>query len=320
MENPVPDRACTVLVLGPLHPGVSNGLAGRFHVIEASVTQATTLSEQACAQIRAIACAGAVPRSVIDRLPNLEIIASFGVGYDGIDTAHAAQRGIVVTNTPDVLNDAVADAAVWLLLDAVRGFSTAQTWLRDGKWKAQVAYPLSAHSLKGRSIGIWGLGKIGRAIARRMEGFGLSISYCNRRPVADVAYRYRPSLLSLAESVDTLIAAVPGGPGTDGAVTEEVLTALGPTGIFINVGRGTTVDEDALIRCLKDRTIAAGGLDVFASEPDVRADLLALENVTALPHVAAATVEARAAVAQLVVDNLVGWFAHAKALTPVPLR
>jgi lactate dehydrogenase-like 2-hydroxyacid dehydrogenase len=224
---------------------------------------------------------------------------------------------VVVTNTPGVLDEEVADTAAWLLLEATRGFSKAQAWLREGRWKTEGAYPLSPGSLRGRSVGIWGLGRIGLAIARRMEAFKLPVSYHNRRPVAGVSYRYQPSLRALADSVDTLVAVVPGGAATDKAVTEEILAALGAGGIFINVGRGSVVDEDALIRCLKNRTIAAAGLDVFASEPDVRADLLTLDNVVMLPHAAASTVKARAAVARLVVDNLVEWFAHAKALTPV---
>lgn len=312
------ERAVMVLVLTPLHPDVKRGLAGLFDVVEADAGAASMLAPAILSQIRAVACAGVVPRSLVDALPGLEIIASFGVGYDGIDVGHVARRGVIVTNTPGVLNEDVADTAVWLLLEAARGFSKAQNWLREGRWKSEGAYPLSPLSLSGRSVGIWGLGRIGLAIARRVEAFGLPVSYHNRQPVAGVPYRYRPSLRALADSVDTLIAAVPGSAETDRAITGDILTALGSGGIFVNVGRGSAVDEDALVHCLKSRTIAAAGLDVFACEPDVRADLLALDNAAVLPHVAAATVEARAAVARLVVDNLVEWFTRARALTPVP--
>ncbi|MDQ2635222.1 MAG: 2-hydroxyacid dehydrogenase [Pseudomonadota bacterium] len=317
MENPPFDRLAMILVLTPLHPDVMSGLAGRFDVVEADVSTARSLPPAVLSQVRGVACAGTIPRSLVDALPGLEIIASFGVGYDGIDVAHAARCGVVVTNTPNVLNEDVADTAVWLLLEAARGFSKAQDWLREGRWESEGPYPLSPLSLSGRSVGIWGLGRIGLAIARRVEAFGLPISYHSRRPVAGVPYHYQPSLQALAEAVDTLVAVVPGGSATDRAIDGNVLAALGREGIFINVGRGSTVDEDALIRCLRDGTIAAAGLDVFASEPRVREEFLALDNVAVLPHVAAATARARGAVARLVVDNLVEWFAHARALTPV---
>jgi lactate dehydrogenase-like 2-hydroxyacid dehydrogenase len=314
------DNSVAVLLLGPLHPDVKSGLGDRFEIVEADMDTADALAPSILSKIRGVACAGSISRSLVEKLPMLEIIASFGVGYDGIDVAHAAKRGVVVTNTPGVLDEEVADTAVWLLLEATRRFSQAQAWLREGRWITEGAYPLSSGSLRERSVGIWGLGRIGMAIARRMEGFRLPVSYHNRRPLTDVPYRYEPSLRALADTVDILIAAVPGGLATERAVDERILSALGPDGIFINVGRGSVVDEDALVCCLKDRTIAAAGLDVFAGEPDVRADLLALDNVVMLPHVAAATAKARGAVARLVVDNLVGWFARAKALTPVRLN
>lgn len=317
MEKATPARPVAVLVLGPLHPDVTRGLVGCFDVVEADAKTAPKLAPEVLSGIRGVACAGSISRSLVEKLPKLEIIASFGVGYDGIDVVHAANRGVIVTNTPGVLDDEVADTAIWLLLEATRRFTKAQAWLREGKWRAEGAYPLSPGTLRGRSVGIWGLGRIGLAIARRLEAFGLPVSYHNRRPVADVPYSYKPSLRALAESVDTLIAVVPGGAATDRAITEDVLVALGADGVLINVGRGSVVDEDALVRCLKDGTIAAAGLDVFANEPAVRADLLALDTVTALPHVAAATVPARAAVARLVVANLVSWFDREEALTPV---
>ncbi|MHA6643676.1 2-hydroxyacid dehydrogenase [Mesorhizobium sp. A623] len=317
MKTETNDSKPTVLIVGSLHPGVRSGLADHFYVVEVDKNASTMPTSERLANIRAIACAGFVNSDLMDTLPNLEIIASFGVGYDGIDVHRAAEQGIVVTYTPGVLDDDVADATIWLLLNAVRGLSKAEAWLRQGEWKPGSQYPLSAFSLKGRSVGIFGLGRIGRSIARRVEGFGLPVSYHNRRPLDDVGYHYHPSLLALAQAVDTLIAVAPGSKSTDMAVNREVLAALGPQGVFINVGRGSTVDEHALIDCLRKGTIAAAGLDVFASEPDISTDLLALDNVTVLPHVAAATVAGRADVAKLVVDNIVEWFAHGRVLTPV---
>ncbi|PRD41300.1 2-hydroxyacid dehydrogenase [Phyllobacterium phragmitis] len=296
---------------------VKTGLYGSCNLLEVKAADIRSLSALEAASVRAVACIGSFDAADIDRLPNLELIASFGVGYDGIDVRHAAARGIVVTNTPDVLTDEVADATIGLLINVVRRLSKAEAWLRAGHWARGQAYPLSPLTLRSRTVGIFGLGRIGRAIARRTEAFGLPIAYHNRRPVEDVPYRYCPSLIELASTVDTLIAAAPGGPSSDRAIGKDVFEALGPKGVFINVGRGSAVDEAALISALADGTIAAAGLDVFANEPAVSPDLLALENVTVLPHIAAATVETRAAVAKLVVDNVVQWFTLGQALTPV---
>ncbi|MCL6707442.1 2-hydroxyacid dehydrogenase [Pseudomonas sp. R2.Fl] len=307
-----------VLVFPALDRAVKTGLEGRCTLIETDGADISRLPPEVASAVRAVACIGRLGNADIDRLPNLELIASFGVGYDGIDARHAAARGIVVTNTPNVLSEEVADATIGLLINAVRQFPRAEAWLRAGHWARGEIYPLSPLSLRGRSVGIFGLGRIGKAIARRVEAFGLPVAYHNRRPVEDVPYRYHSSLVELARAVDTLISVVPGGASTDRVIGREVLEALGQKGVFVNVGRGSTVDEEALIEALGDGTIAAAGLDVFASEPAVPKRLLDLDNVTVLPHIAAATVDTRAAVGRLVVDNVLNWFAHGRALTPVP--
>ena len=183
----------------------------------------------------------------MDALPTLEINANFGVGYDWLDAAHAASRGVMVTNTPDVLTEEVADTTIGLLLNTLREFSRAENYLREGRWVKDGPYPLTRGSLRGRSIGIFGMGRIGLAIARRLEAFGLPIAYHNRRPVAGLAYDYHPTLVSLAAAVDTLICVAPGGAATLKAVGAPVFEALGRDGVFINIGRGSTVDEDALL-------------------------------------------------------------------------
>ncbi len=232
--------------------------------------------------------------------------------------ATAAARGITVTNTPDVLNNEVADTTIGLLLNTVRQLPQAEAWLREGHWKREGAFPLTPLPLRGRTVGIYGLGRIGLAIAERLKGFGVGIAYHTRRPRADVPYAYYPSLMELAKAVDTMIAIVPKTAETHRTIDMAVLQALGPNGVLINVGRGWTVDEDALVSALKAGTIAAAGLDVFYDEPNVPEALLALPNVSLLPHVASASVATRDAMADLVVDNLAAWFDTGAALTPVP--
>lgn len=266
-------------------------------------------------EIRAVAAGGKANAALIDRLPELEIIASFGVGYDGIDARHAAQKGVVVTNTPDVLTEEVADTALGLLLMTVRELGAAERHLRAGRW-LDGAYPLSA-TLRDRSVGILGLGRIGKAIGRRLEAFGVPVAYHNRRPQADVDYRYFDNLLAMAREVDTLISVLPGGASTEKLIGRDVLDALGPRGIVINIGRGSVVDEAALIEALRERRIHAAGLDVFENEPHVPAELMALENAVLLPHVGSASHYTRDAMSQRVVDNLLAWKEGRPPLSPV---
>nr|WP_117196256.1 2-hydroxyacid dehydrogenase [Rhizobium terrae] len=274
------------------------------------------LSQEVRTSIRGVACRARIDRQFIDALPNLEIIASYGVGYDAVDAAYANTRNIVVTNTPDVLNEEVADLTLGLLISVIREIPQATTFVREGRWKSS-EYPLSRLTLRNRKVGIYGMGRIGRCIARRIEAFGLPVSYYSRRPAVGVAYDYFPSLVGLASAVDVLISIVPGDPSTAKSVNAEVLSALGPDGVFINVGRGTVVDEDALIFALRTGTIAAAGLDVLADEPNVSDDMLALDNLTILPHIGSASVSTRTAMADLVAQNVIAWFESGAAITPV---
>jgi lactate dehydrogenase-like 2-hydroxyacid dehydrogenase len=212
----------------------------------------------------------------------------------------------------------VADTALGLLINTIRELPRAENYLREGRWVKEGPYRLTPATLRGRKAGIFGMGRIGQAIARRLEAFGLSIAYHNRRQADGLAYEYHPTLVSLAGAVDTLISVVPGGASTLKAVNAEVLKALGPDGVFVNIGRGSTVDEDALAAALRDGTIFAAGLDVFADEPNVPKALLDLPNASLLPHVGSASVHTRNAMADLVVDNLVSWFAEGKPVTAVP--
>ena len=270
------------------------------------------------AQIRGISLFGKpIDASVLKAFPNLEIIASYGVGYDNIDAAACAAHGVMVTNTPDVLTDEVADVALGLLLMTVRELSSAERWLRAGKWEGTGPYPLTRTTLQGRTLGIFGLGRIGKAIAKRAESFGLKICYCGRTRQPDVPYPYFATLTELAEACDTLMIAAPGGAGTHHAVNGEVLRALGPDGLLINIGRGSSVDENALIAALEAGTILGAGLDVFEDEPNVPQPLKELDRVVLLPHVASASQATRDAMGQLVVENLISWFETGKPLTPV---
>ncbi|WP_292035698.1 MULTISPECIES: 2-hydroxyacid dehydrogenase [unclassified Brevundimonas] len=253
---------------------------------------------------------------LIDSLPNLKIIAVHGVGYDGVDVAHAGSRGVVVTNTPDVLTEDVADLALALTLNTLRALPTVEHHLRSGRWAAGERAPLTRRA-SGRRYGVLGLGRIGAAIARRLEPLGGTIAYHSRRPVAGAAYAYHDSARALARAVDVLIVATPGGPATDKLVDAEVLAALGPDGVLINIARGGVVDEDALIAALSEDRLFGAGLDVFAHEPSVPQGLLDHPRCVLTPHVGSATVETRAAMAGLLVENLLAVLSGAPAVTPV---
>ena len=307
-----------ILVPGTIREQVLDRLKDAFDVVRIEKADPSLLARSEAASIAGVAVSGAFGAAMIEHLPALEIIASFGVGYDGVDVAVAATRGITVTNTPDVLNDEVADTAIGLLLNTVRRFPQAEAWLREGRWKRDGAFALTPLSLRGRKAGIYGLGRIGLAIAERLKGFGIEIAYHTRRPREGVPYAYYPSLTALAEAVDILIAIVPKTAETHKTIDAAVLSALGANGVLINVGRGWTVDEEALASALKDGVIAAAGLDVFYDEPNVPEAFLDLPNVSLLPHVASASVATRDAMADLVADNLFAWFERGEAVTPVP--
>jgi lactate dehydrogenase-like 2-hydroxyacid dehydrogenase len=271
-------------------------------------------------KIRAIAIAytaDKVDAAFMQRFPKLEQISSFGVGYDHIDAKWAGEHGIVVTNTPDVLNEEVADTALGLLLCTVREFPQAERFVRAGKW-VQGQYPLTKATLRNRTVGMVGMGRIGKAIARRLDAFGVPVVYHSRKPQAGVSYKYYPKLLDMAHDVDTLMVIVPGGPATANLINAEVLKALGPQGVLINMARGSVVDEPALIEALKNKTIYSAGLDVFAKEPNVPKELLQMDHVVLFPHLGSSTEVTRAAMDQLVVDNILAWAAGKPPLTPVP--
>lgn len=309
--------AVTILVPGKLNPDTLETLKTTFDVEHVPDRDISKLSQERRNAVRGIALMGAVPADMMDALPNLEIIANFGVGYDGVDVKHATSKGVMVTNTPDVLTDEVADTTLAILLMTVRELYAAEKHLREGRWESEGNYRLTPMTLRGRTAGIMGLGRIGLAIARRLEAFGVPIEYHNRSERTDVAYRYHPSLESLASSVDTLIIAAPGGAATERAVDAKVLKALGPDGVVVNIGRGTTIDEPALIEALENGTIRAAGLDVFENEPHVPARLIALQNTVLLPHVGSASRHTRGAMGDLVIRNLTHWFQGQTPVTPV---
>jgi lactate dehydrogenase-like 2-hydroxyacid dehydrogenase len=307
----------TILVPGTLIEHAVGRIGRGFRLVRIERADPALINAALAGAARGVASMTAISAAFIDALPKLEIIANMGVGYDSIDARHAARRGIMVTNTPDVLTEEVADTAVGLLINTVRELPRAEEWLRSGRWQRDGHYPLTPATLRGRRAGIFGMGRIGLAIARRLEAFGLTIAYHNRRPVDGVGYQHFPSLIELAEAVDTLISVAPGGPSTEKAVNAEVLKALGPNGVFVNIGRGSTVDQPALIEALQNGTIRAAGLDVFADEPRVPQALIELPNASLLPHVGSASLHTRNAMADLQVDNLVTWFTEGRALTPV---
>ncbi|MBB3946164.1 lactate dehydrogenase-like 2-hydroxyacid dehydrogenase [Rhizobium skierniewicense] len=312
------DSKAVVLVPGKIHPRVLERFEGKVEVIKAPAGPEPTLSAVDAQRVTAVAVAGGFNAKWMDGLPNLKVIANFGVGYDGVDVKHAASRGIIVTNTPDVLNDEVADTTIALLISTVRRLYQAEKHLRDGKWVAEGPFALSPFSLRGRKVGLFGMGRIGQEIAKRLEPFKLEIGYHTRSKRDELSYTYYGSLKEMAEAVDILICIVPGTPATHKAINADILAALGSNGVFINVGRGSSVDEDALLTALQDGTLGAAGLDVFYEEPKVPEGFLSLPNVTLLPHVASASVPTRNAMADLVAENVLGWVTSGKVVTPVP--
>jgi lactate dehydrogenase-like 2-hydroxyacid dehydrogenase len=309
-----------ILLIGPPRPLVVDGLstAVNVHKLAEAKDRSAFLAELA-ARVRGMAICGPVEpinEALMSGFPKLEIIASFGVGYDHVDAKWAGAHGITVTNTPDVLNEEVADTALGLLLCTVREFPQAERYLRAGKW-LEKPYPLTKATLRDRTVGIVGMGRIGRAIARRLDAFGVPVVYHSRNPQTGVPYRHYPNLMDMARDVDTLMVIVPGGAATQNMINTAVLEALGPNGILINMARGSVVDEPALIKALQERKILAAGLDVFVKEPVVPKELIAMDNVVLFPHLGSASVATRRAMDQLVIDNLLAWAAGKPPLTPV---
>jgi lactate dehydrogenase-like 2-hydroxyacid dehydrogenase len=309
-----------VLMVGAKKPVMMKGFEGKvnlYHWLELKDKDAFV--KEHGGKIRAIAIAytaNKVDESFLKQFPKLEQVSSFGVGYDHIDAKWAGAHGIVVTNTPDVLNEEVADTAIGLLLCTVREFPQSERYLRAGKW-SQGHYPLTKATLRDRTVGMVGMGRIGKAIARRLDAFGVPVVYHSRNPQSGVTYKYYPKLLDMARDVDTLMVIVPGGASTQNMINAEVLKALGPRGVVINMARGSVVDEPALIEALKNRTIYSAGLDVFAKEPQVPKELIEMDHIVLFPHLGSSTEVTRAAMDQLVVDNILAWAAGKPPLTPV---
>lgn len=306
-----------IVVTAHEHKGTMERLQSEFSAIKLWEATDRDAALKAAAHVRALAHFGhtRVDGKLMDALPKLEIISNFGVGVDQIDLAAAKQRNIIVTNTPDVLNDCVADCALSLILNTLRKFPQAQQYLRAGNWATRGTYPLTA-SVGGKTLGILGLGRIGEAIASRALGFGMKIRYHNRNR-KNVPYPYDADLVTLAKNSDVLVIVTPGGAGTAKLVNAKVLDALGPQGYLVNVARGSVVDEAVLLRYLQDKKIAGAGLDVFEHEPRVPAEFFVLDNAVLYPHVASATAETRKAMGDLQVENLHLHFAGKPVKTPV---
>jgi lactate dehydrogenase-like 2-hydroxyacid dehydrogenase len=269
-------------------------------------------------QVRAVAGSGdsKVSAELMAQLPALELISIMGVGYDGVDVAAAKARGVMVTHTPNVLNDDVADLAIGLMLCAARQLPAADRFVRSGQW-LKGPMPL-ARKMSGARLGLVGMGRIGQAIAQRAQAFGMQIAYHTRTPKADVPYAHHADLLSLARDSDFLVLITPGGAGTRHLVNAQVLQALGPKGILVNVARGSVVDEAALIEALEGGVIGGAALDVFEDEPRVPQRLMDLPQVVLVPHIGSATGQTRQAMADLAFGNLREHLAGRPVLTPVP--
>jgi lactate dehydrogenase-like 2-hydroxyacid dehydrogenase len=307
-----------IVLVAPMMPTVMEVLGQRYtvHRLYQAEDPAAFLAEVGGA-VRAIATNGhaGADAALMDALPELEIIASYGVGYDAVDVPHALARGVTVTNTPDVLNDDVANLAVGLLLASSRDIVSGDRHVRNRRW-LQGDMPLS-RGIRNKPVGILGLGRIGKNIARKLEVFGCDLAYHGRRAQTDQPYRYYPDLVEMARDCDYLIVICPASPETQGLVGRAVIDALGPEGTLINVARGSIVDEPELVQALTDGRLGAAALDVFADEPRVPDALFDMDNVILQPHVGSATGETRQAMGDLVLKNLALHFDGEPVATPV---
>jgi lactate dehydrogenase-like 2-hydroxyacid dehydrogenase len=307
-----------VLMTGPMYPPTIAELEQAYNVHKLwSAPDKQALLASVAERITAIASSNSAKTddALLSKLPKLKTIAHFGVGYDSVDVDAAKKRGVAVTNTPDVLTEEVADLTLGLVLATIRRIPQGDRYVRDGKWlKGSMAL---TDSLQGKTVGIVGAGRIGRAIAKRLAAFNAKLAYQGPNRKADLAWTYFADPVALAKEVDVLIAACPGGEATRGLVSRAVIDAIGPKGYFVNISRGSVVDEAALLEALQQNRIAGAGLDVFVDEPRVPEAFFALENVVLQPHVASATHPTRKAMGQLVIDNLAAHFAGKPLLTPV---
>lgn len=309
-----------IVLTGPVMPLIREGLEKRFTVHKLhEIADKEAFFATTAKTIRGMVGGsghGRIDGSLMQKFPQLGIVGNFGVGYDGVDAVWAGQHGIVVTNTPNVLTDEVADLALGLLIATVRRLPQADSYVRAGKWVQQGPFPLT-QSLREKKMGILGMGRIGSAIAHRAAAFGLTLSYHSRSPKADIPYRYYGDLVEMARDVDILMVIAPGGASTKGIVSRAVMEALGPAGTLINVARGTLVDEPVMVELLASGKLGAAGLDVFEAEPKVPEALFAMENVVLLPHVGSASHYTRNKMGQLVVDNITSFAEGRGPITPV---
>ena len=308
-----------VLQIGPITPPLDANLPALvdIHPLWKESNPAQVLAEHG-AEFKGIVThvRHACPASLMAALPHVGVISSFGAGYDTIDIAAAHQRGIQVANTPNVLNGCVADLAWGLMIDVARGLSATDRFVRRGDWAKGQQRPLMTR-VAGKKLGLIGFGGIGQTIAKRAAGFEMDVRYHTRRPVQGVAQLHMPNLIDLARWADFLVVACIGGPTTQHLVSAQVLQALGPKGILVNIARGSVVDEAALVTALKEGLILGAGMDVFENEPHVPEDLMALDNVVMMSHIAGFTRESRLEMEQLVCDNLMAYFETGQVLTPV---
>jgi lactate dehydrogenase-like 2-hydroxyacid dehydrogenase len=309
-----------LLQLIPLNlPEAPERLATHFDVVErwtAQDREAAMDSRRDDVTVLVTSATTATPAALIDRFPALKAICSFGVGYDSIDVRHAQQKGIQVSNTPDVLNDCVADHAMGLLLATARRLGQAERYARADQWGSRNPFPLGT-KVSGKKLGIVGLGRIGMAIARRAAGFDMEIRYHNRNPRKDTELAYEPSLHELANWADFLVIATVGGPDTQHLIDERIIRALGPQGILVNIARGSVIDEEAMVKALEDGGLGGAGLDVYAHEPRIPEALKTMDNVVIVPHIASATQETRRAMIELVLDNVDAYATRGQVLTPI---
>ncbi|MFY9685587.1 MAG: 2-hydroxyacid dehydrogenase [Pseudolabrys sp.] len=307
-----------IIITARGHAGTMATLQSEFttHLLSEAPDRNAFLKQHA-PTIRALATFGpmTVDGKLMDALPKLEIISNFGVGVDAINLDDAKKRNIIVTNTPDVLNEAVADTAIALVLNTVRKFPQSEIYLRGGNWASRGPYPL-ATDIGGKTLGVLGLGRIGEAIAKRASACGMKIRYHNRSR-KDVSYPYDPDPITLAKNSDVLLVVTPATAETSRIINAKVLDALGPQGYLVNIARGTVVDEPVLLRYLQEKKIAGAGLDVFADEPRVPPEFFSLDNAVLFPHVGSATVETRKAMGDLQIENLRRHFAGKPVLTRV---
>lgn len=309
-----------ILLPEPIHATTRRKLEERFipHFLN-EASDPVALLRAVGPSVRAIVRGNhaAIDKALMEQLPALEIVSTFGVGYDGIDLDYARAHGIIVTNTPHALTEEVADFTIGLLIMTVRELTRASDYLRSGDWARFGKFLPTRGSLRDRTIGIAGMGRIGGAVARRLDAMGIPVSYFGRHRREDVPYRYFTDLEAMASEVDTLIGTLPGSADTAGLIGSRVLAALGETGVLINVGRGSTVDEAALIKALRSGALHAAGLDVFQNEPNIDPAWFDLDNVVLLPHVGSASQYTHDAMGAAMVDNLTSWFQCGYPLTPV---